>query len=308
MAQINDQEVQTTSTKVENKRPARREYRQVVNMPQMALTGLSESWLMKEIGDCHWHMLCQDLGLKSNEIFDEDSNRLYAAFIRIKFESCCSLKDYLENDVLDIAGNIQRLSGSLYFSQINITCNEKTIKCSLATNFSARENESDNSKMTRGIPRTGNDEVIISVSEMPKHILDIVKLKKSTIHSISVSDHTFDLTDDVIFETSYKINPYTDINGVGLLYFAAYPLINDACELEYFHNKRLSDAHWAMYSTTMTRDLFYFANCNINDVISYRLNSYTMINNDQIALQSSLYRKSDNTLMAKIFSVKQLKG
>jgi probable biosynthetic protein (TIGR04098 family) len=142
---------------------------------------------------------------------------------------------------------------------------------------------------------------------MPKHILDIVKLKKSSIHAITVSGHTIDLTDDVIFETSYKINPYTDINGVGLLYFAAYPLINDYCELEYFHDKRLSDTHWAMYSSTMTRDLFYFANCNIDDVILYRLNSFTMIGTDQIALQSSLYRKSDNTLMAKIFTIKQLK-
>jgi len=56
----------------------------------------------------------------------------------------------------------------------------------------------------------------------------------------------------------------------------------------------------------MTRDVFYLANCNIDDVITYRLNSYTMIANDQIALQSSLYRKSDDTLMAKIFTIKQL--
>lgn len=285
---------------------SRRKCKQVVGMPQMALIGLSESWLMKEIGDFHWHMLCDDLGLKSNEIFDELGNRLYAAFVRIKIESCNCMKDYSENDVLDIAGTIQRLGSCLYFSQINVTCGENTMNCSLATNFSARESESDNSKMTRGVPCTGNDEVIISVSEMPKHILDIVKLKKSAIHSISVSSHTIDITDDIIFETSYTINPYTDINGVGLLYFAAYPLINDFCELKYFHDKRLSDTHWAMYSSTMTRDIFYFANCNIDDEISYRLNSYTMIGKDQIALQSSLYRKSDNALMAKIFSIKQL--
>lgn len=285
-----------------------REYKQVVGMPQMALTGLSESWLMKEIGDFHWQMLCGNLELKSNEIFDELGNRLYAAFVRIKTESCNSLKDYLENDLLDITGTIQRLNSCLYFSQINITCDDKTIKCSLATNFSARENESDNSKMTRGVPCTGNDAVMIKVSDMPKHVLDIIKLKKSTIHCITVSDHTIELTDEVIFETSYKINPYTDINGVGLLYFAAYPLINDYCELEYFRNKQLSDNHWAMFSTTMTRDLFYFANCNIDDVITYRLNSYTLIGTDQIALQSSLFRKRDNTLMAKIFTIKQLKN
>jgi hypothetical protein len=56
----------------------------------------------------------------------------------------------------------------------------------------------------------------------------------------------------------------------------------------------------------MTRDVFYFSNCNIDDVIQYRLNSFTMLGDGQIALQSSLYRKSDNTLMAKMFTIKQL--
>ena len=283
-----------------------KKYRQMVNMPQMALTGLSESWLMKEIGDCHWHMLCENLGLKSNEIFDEFGNRLYATFVRIKFESRSSLKDFQENDQLDISGRIQRLGNSLYFGQVGLTSGEKSISCALATTFSTRESETDNTKLTKGVPSTGDDDVVIAVSEMPRHILDIVKLKKATIRTIPVADHSFDLTDDVVFETSYTLNPYTDINGVGLLYFAAYPLINDVCELVYFNHNRLFGEHWALSSSTMTRDIFYFANCNIDDTITYRLNSYTRIGGDQIALQSSLYRGSDNTLMAKIFTIKQL--
>lgn len=284
----------------------KKEYRQIVNMPQMALTGLSENWLMKEIGDCHWHMLCEDLGLKSNEIFDEFGNRLYATFVRIKFESTSSLKDYQENDLLDIRGSIQRINNSLYFGQVDIANGDKLLKCSLATTFSTRESESDNTKLTKGVPSASDDDVIIKVSEMPKHILDIVKLKKASITTISVGHHSFDLTDEAVFETDYRINPYTDINGVGLLYFAAYPLINDICEVAYFNDKHFSDIHWALASSTMTRDVFYFSNCNIDDVIQYRLNSFTMLGDGQIALQSSLYRKSDNTLMAKMFTIKQL--
>lgn len=284
----------------------RREYTQTVNMPQMALTGLSESWLMKEIGDCHWNMLCEDLGLKSNEIFDEYDNRLYATFVRIKVESNCSMKDFKENDHLHIVGSIQRLGSSLYLSEIDISSHKKEIKCSLATTFSARESDADNNKMTKGVPSGGDYVGITNVSKMPEHILDIVKLKKSSIQSISVSDHTFYVTDDVIHETLYKINPYADINGVGLLYFAAYPLINDYCELEYFNNKKFSECNWALSSTTMARDVFYLGNCNIDDFVSYQLNSYTIIDNHRIALQSKLSRKSDNVTMAKIFTVKRL--
>ena len=284
----------------------RREYTQTVNMPQMALTGLSESWLMKEIGDCHWNMLCEDLGLKSNEIFDEDGNRLYATFVRIKVESNCGMKEFKENDNLNIVGSIRRLGSSLYFSDIDISSHKKKIKCSLATTFSTRDSDADNNKMTKGVPSGDGDVGIIKVSKMPEHILDIIKLKKSSIQSISLSDHTFHLTDDVIHETLYKINPYTDINGVGLLYFAAYPLINDYCELEYFNNKKLYESNWSLSSSTMTRDVFYLGNCNIDDFVSYRLNSYTIIDNDRIALQSKLYRKSDNVTMAKIFTIKHL--
>ena len=284
----------------------RREYTQTVNMPQMALTGLSESWLMKEIGDCHWNMLCEDLGLKSNEIFDEDGNRLYATFVRIKVESNCSMKDFKENDHLHIVGSIQRLGSSLYLSEIDISSHKKEIKCSLATTFSTRESDADNNKMTKGVPSGGGYVGITKVSKMPEHILDIVKLKKSSIQSISVSDHTFYVTDDVIHKTLYKINPYADINGVGLLYFAAYPLINDYSELEYFNNKKFSECNWSLSSSTMARDVFYLGNCNIDDFVSYQLNSYTIIDNHRIALQSKLSRKSDNVTMAKIFTVKRL--
>lgn len=283
-----------------------KKYRQVVNMPQMALTGLSESWFMKEIGDCHWHMLCEDLGLKSNEIFDESGNRLYATFIRIKFESTSSFTDYQENDVLDISGTMQRIGSNLYYSVIDITCDQKSITCHLATTFSTRENSSDNTKLTRGAPSGSDDSVITKISDMPTHVLDIVRLKKNALKTMVVGNHSFDITDEVMFELPYKINPYTDINGVGLLYFASYPLVNDVCELEYFNNKKISDTHWALNSSTMTRDVFYFGNCNIEDIISYRLNSFQMIDHKQVAIESSLYRARDNALIAKLFTIKQL--
>ena len=37
--------------------PGRSLRRQTINMPQMALTGLGESWLFKELGDIHWAMI-----------------------------------------------------------------------------------------------------------------------------------------------------------------------------------------------------------------------------------------------------------
>ena len=285
-----------------------RKYSQLVNMPQMALTGLSESWLFKEIGDCHWHMLCEDLGLKSNEIFDEFDNRLYATFIRIRFESRNCLKDFRENDALDIEGKIQRLGNSLYLGQVDVTGSDKSIRCTLATTFSTRESTSCNRKLTKGVPSGSEANTITKMSDIPAHVQEYTKLKKGSIQQVVVGNHSFALTDEVIFKTLYKINPYTDINGVGLLYFAAYPLINDFCELEYFDQKQLAGDHWALNSSTMMRDVFYFGNCNIDDVIVYQLHSCDIISDNQIAINSSLWREKDNTVMARIFTIKQFES
>ena len=280
-----------------------KKYGQLVNMPQMALTGLSENWLFKEMGDCHWHMLCENLGLKSNAILDEFGNRLYATFIRIRFESRNSLKDFAENDFLDIEGKVRRLGNNLYFGQIDVASSQKSIHCSLATTFSSRENNS-NLKLTKGVPAGTQDDAITSVSDIPQFIRDHAKVRKSSVRNVTLGDISFDVTDDVLYETSYLINPYTDINGVGLLYFAAYPLINDYCELEFFRDKTPAGSHWALNSSTMMRDVFYFGNCNIDDTISYRVHSYDIVSKNRIALQSSLVREQDGTTIARLFTVK----
>jgi probable biosynthetic protein (TIGR04098 family) len=294
--------------KIDTDKDIKKRYSQVINMPQMALTGLSESWLFKEMGDCHWHMLCEDLGLQSNAILDEFGNRLYATFIRIRYESTNSLKEFQENDKLDITGRIQRFGNSLYFGQVTVSSGEKIISCSLATTFSVRDSSCDNHKLTKGVPSGSEDTAVTKMSDMPKLVFDYIKLKKRSIHTVDLGSHTFTVTDESLFELSYKLNPYTDINGVGLLYFAAYPLINDYCELEFFTNERLSGKHWALTSSTVMRDVFYFANCNIEDVITYQINSYHQIGNNRVAIQSSLLRESDNTVMARIFTIKQVEG
>jgi probable biosynthetic protein (TIGR04098 family) len=281
-------------------------YKQLINMPQMALTGLSESWLMKEIGNCHWHMLCDDLGLKSNEIFDEFGNRLYATFVRITVEGNCSLRDFKENDYLDISGTIQQINSMIYCSSISLRCAQKSIQCSLTTSFTSRDSETDNTKLTKGVPRSTSDNRIDTISDIPKHVLEIIKFKKSKIQSIAVSDYNFLLTDISLFHKIYNLNPYTDINGVGLLYYAAYPSISDVCEVVHFSGPMQSDMHWALKSATMSRDIIYLGNCNISDTIGYDLNSYEMLDENKIALQSTLRRKSDNAPIAKIFTIKCL--
>jgi len=55
--------------------------------------------------------------------------------------------------------------------------------------------------------------------------------------------------------------PVHDINGVGLLYCAAYPAVSDICELRFIGE----GARWAGRTSTVQRDVFFFANCDLGD-------------------------------------------
>jgi probable biosynthetic protein (TIGR04098 family) len=104
-----------------------------------------------------------------------------------------------------------------------------------------------------------------------------------------------------LFETEYRIIPYHDINGVGLLYFAAYPNINDICELEYMGRA----SQWAFESSTLSRDIFYFANSDAQERLKYRVHCQQQTA-EGVRIESSLSRVSDGVLMAYIVTNKSV--
>jgi probable biosynthetic protein (TIGR04098 family) len=104
----------------------------------------------------------------------------------------------------------------------------------------------------------------------------------------------------VIFEKKYDILPHHDINGVGLLYFAAYPIINDLCELAYFDEPH----DWCLNYGTVDRDVYYFGNCNLGDKLVYRLHSFDR-QGERVSLTSSLARMSDDTPIGFLTTTKE---
>jgi probable biosynthetic protein (TIGR04098 family) len=271
-----------------------------INMPQMANSALSENWLFKELGDIHWELLSQGLNTKSSNIRDESGNRLYATFTRIQINSI-SLIETKENDILEFKAELKRFGHSTYISEIEIQNGEAKSKATLMTSFSTRE-AIDNSKLFKSQP-ISTDNTVPEFSCAPEILNDYRLLRKGLLESYKLDGESFDLTTKSITEIKYSINPFYEINGVGLLYFASYPTISDKCETDYFNST--TNEKWDNKFFTTDRDVFYFANCNADDSILFRLNQFESLNNGRVKLFSSLYRKSDMTLMAHIFTMKQ---
>ncbi len=268
-------------------------------MPQMANDALSENWLFKELGDMHWDLLSRGFNKSSTELVDYSGKRLFPTFVRIKIETD-PLKHFIENANLKFEGEISRYGNSTCLSVINGQSRNRKIKATLMTIFSTR-GMNGNSKLNRSHPYMMEND-ISEDTIMPDFLSEYRVLKKGKTKNVYINNVEFFVFDFFLHETEYLMNPYYDLNGVGLLYVASYPVISDKCETDFFNQTH--EESWETQYHTIARDIFYFSNCDRTDTIIYRLHYFETLENGNVKIASSLYRKSDMTLLSKIFTIK----
>ena len=273
-----------------------------LRMPQRANAALSENWLLKEMGDMHWEMLSCGLEQRSSDFSDNIGNRLYAAFARINY-SISPLDHFAENDTMQLSGDIKRFGDHTYYSAIKGECNDLRLSARLMTSFSARK-ANDNTQVysCKSLKMEVNN--IAELPSVPGFYSEHRSIKKGVADNITTGGYQFNLSDKVIESITHTINPYYEINGVGLLYFAAFPLIADECVSSFLKTTMAMADYDRSYHTTY-RDVFYFANCNADDRIKADLNSVEHLDGNRLKMSVSLYRESDGKLMAMIMTVKQ---
>lgn len=270
----------------------------------MALLALSESWLFKELGDTHWELLCKGLNSQSYDLANDTGERLYATFVRIRIHSKeHSLYSFNENEVATLEGGIKRFGNSMYFSDIGFSTDNASFKAELMTTFSIRD-KTDNTHLSKSEPA----DVINSIDQedrFPAFGNEYRLVKKKVLESLSCGEFQFSIIDskEPIFTIEYDFNAYYDMNGVNLLYFAAYPIINDVCEAKYFNS--IIDNRWEQNYYTCYKDVFYYGNCNLDDSLTYELLESVKLSDGIFKNTSILRRNSDNEIIARIFSVKR---
>jgi len=251
-----------------------REY--AVNMPQMAMGGLSELWLFKELGDLHWALITDGLGQKSSQLADANGDRLYPTFTRIQFRATVPLSGFAENDLLKAGGTIERFGSTYFFTNWSFVGDSGIISARLMSTFTKRSSKNSNTGLLKGAPVIPVACTITQLTEQPGFA---VAFRQNRTANERNAD----------FSTEYVLNPPTDINGVRLLYFAAYPLIADTCEAR----AQANPINWHMERSVIARDIFYSANCDLHDRIIYRRHGG---NNNQV--EATLSRASDGEMMA----------
>jgi len=176
-----------------------------IGMPQMANSAFSESWLLKFLGDRHWKLLSEAFQKKSSEFTNENQERLYATFLRIKY-SISQLNNFLENDIINFNSTIKAFGNNTFLSRVSGESGEQKILATLMTTFSTRENK-DNKKINKCEPKI-KSERIIQLSKTPLFLTDYRLLRKGLADKIPSDFSDFNIVDSSVFSCKYDINPY----------------------------------------------------------------------------------------------------
>lgn len=251
-----------------------------IGMPQMAMSGLGESWLFKEAGDLHWSMLGNFLGSSSAQIEDGAGNRLYATFARVQTKVDETLHSFKENDTIKLTGQLSRFGANIFFSDQRLVGDKASISVNAMSSFAMYASAGDNTSLTRGSPFLSKPDTLPSLDKLPSFAEDYKKERASQ-------------NDKNIFQTDYDIMSPHDINGVGLIYFAAYPSIFDIC-VERYEGKGFLTS-----TSVQSRDICYLSNADPDDILTIILHD-RQEEADTITHKGSIHRASDMKRMASI--------
>jgi probable biosynthetic protein (TIGR04098 family) len=134
------------------------------------------------------------------------------------------------------------------------------------------------------------------------------KLRHSEKTNYDFVGHRFSSSeDDLELRISYQPSPYIDYNGAGLLYFAAYPTIADTLERQLIVRHELMEGagDWAVRTSTVARDVFYYRNLNLGERLTARLRRFDRVG-ENIILHTELTAEPEGAALADIFTAKRV--
>jgi probable biosynthetic protein (TIGR04098 family) len=274
-----------------------------LEMPQLAMGGLSEFWLLKEIGRRHWEHVFAHLGVSPTEFCHSDGSRIYPTFARIRFSASKPLRRFQENELLDIASVRFKRAAGYSFSEFEIKSAESHLITTEALSIDARRRGKGN-----GLARTASQQPPQELLAEPLWV-EFDQAKRE----FAASRDTTGLNGGRkrVHEYIHEINPYYEVNGVNLLYFAAHPIIANLAERDLAKRNHAEYTNWAFTYSTVSCDVFFFRNCNLTDRVRCRieysdLDDASWLDQGAVVSRVALHRASDGKLMSVVQTRKEV--
>ncbi|WP_246668907.1 Pnap_2097 family protein [Ancylobacter sp. TS-1] len=264
-----------------------------LGMPQLALGGLSESWLLKDLGDRHWMLLARMAGRDVPDFRDADGAPVYAAF------SALSIRDAEfgglgENDRLTIRSSIARVSRTQCASHHALSLAGRPVgSVELVSAF------------VRRAPGGGNHTVArVALEGFPPPdapAQDGLAGLAAALRAGRRTDHLgFDLRPGGSAGGPAAIEidlcPVQDFNGAGFLYFASFVAFVDRAEWHF-------DGRRAARPATRRRDVFFSGNIDPGERLIVRWLAARR-EDGTLAHHCRLERAGDGARLAEAFTLR----
>ena len=282
----------------------------VIHLPQTDATGLSENWLFKHCGELHWDHLCAALGVSgvnSKEMRDDAGNRLYPTFLAIKGRYATPLCKVQMDQHFETSVELNHFGRAFFHSAIAFKNGEARFDLEMLTTFVARYRNGLND-LHQSLPSAN----LVYNSRPLNTPPPLLKLSQTLRHA-EMTDYDFagyhfsSSENHLDLQVSCEPSPYIDYNGAGLLYFAAYPTIADTLERQLIIRHELMEGagDWAVRTSTVARDVFYYRNLNLGQRLTARLRRFDRMG-ENIVLHTTLTAESDGAALADIFTAKRV--
>ena len=261
----------------------RTDYR--VGMPQLALNGLSEIWLLSECGDRHWQLLARASGTSSSCWLDAQGRRVYPAFRSVHLRDG-NLDTVREDDHLEIVSSLGRVSRTQFFSTHQLLTERGTVgQVQLISAFIARGPEGGNTTATRSqVTGFEYDELSDAGLRLAGDERDWLRLLAQE-QAVPVRSLEAD-------ELILRPCPSLHFNGAGFLYFARFLELVEQAEWHWFGSEASSVA-------TTQRSIRYFGNADVGTLLAARLRE-SHCSEGHIYRRTQLRRLGDQHLIADV--------
>ena len=262
----------------------------VLGMPHLCNAGLSETWLLKECGHRHWHLLAQASRRAAPDFCDAAGDPVYPAFVSVSLRDAC-LETARENQELGLVSRIVRISRTRFMSTHELRVTGRAIgrvfmMSVLVKRLRAGINRSIVRVDVHGLPP------IEPAAEWAHYVETINSLRSNQWDRYCGFNRA-----GVMLQKRLAIDPCPsqDFNGVGFLYFSSFQACVDRAEWAFFRSSDIPPVR--------SRDIIYRGNIDLGDRIGARVMQLRRTQHE-FAHWHQLERGSDHAVIADSFTIR----
>lgn len=252
----------------------------LLGMPHLNANGLSETWLMKELGHRHWLMLARHLGLDNADFRTADGEEAYAA-ICVTSLTDAHFNVVQANDILTIHSRLSVVSRTLTGTRHELSVHGRSVgTVELISTFVHRRIKDSNHSIVRVTVREPQAQRF-EINSLAKNAADIRNGRLRTHFGFPV------FANEALRTFNFDPSTSQEFNGAGLFYFAEYQALADRALENWFPCK----------GPVVRKDVFFLGNIERNESVFFDLIDFS---DEQKTVHGQL-RRENGKVIAKIF-------